>query len=233
MTVFGINTDTVAKPAGITHDELDARLWEQQRKSPLVIGFHAPKGTGKDTLATALESVAVRRELNEPWVSGIAQPLYAAVAVITGKSVEWLMDQANKNRPFTEADTQVNTLWGKTPRSILEEVGTLIRAKIDPKHWTQLKRGLIADKHKVGIIWHLITDIRFPEECEICDVVFELRRKGVEYGGPADHVSTHRLPAVYITDTIWLDAYDRSDEVYQALFLRILTTALDATKNRT
>ena len=213
--------------------ELNVRLWNQHKGKPLVIGFHAPKGTGKDSTALGMREVAERYEEHEPWVSAIADPLYKAVAVITDMDVDWLQDQVNKNRPFTEADTPVSTLWGKTPRFLLEMLGTeFVRNCISPNHWVSLKRGLIAFKHDQGIFWHLITDIRFSEECAICDVVIELRRKGIEYGGEADHVSTRRLPAEFITDTIWLDAYERTPEAYVELYQRILTTALDATKNK-
>jgi hypothetical protein len=209
--------------------ELQVRVEVASNIMPLVIGLHAPKGTGKDTTALAIERLLMYRMWPDLYVSAMADPLYAAVAALTDKPVAWLQDQRNKNRPFTPEDTPIETLWGKTPRMLLELMGTeFVRNRISPNHWVAMKKGKIRNMQLQGTNVHIITDIRFVEEVRLCDAMIELRRPGVEYGSKYDHISTQRLPSAFIDDTIWLDA--ASDETYRNIINRVFTLAVPAAR---
>jgi hypothetical protein len=200
-------------------------------KQPLItVGFHAPKGTGKDTTTAELIRVLEKEHIYGEQ-SAMADPLYQALSVLTGLPVAWLQDQRNKNRPLTEMDTPVRSLWGKFPRHLLEIIGTeVVRNQIAPDHFVEMKRDKLTKcggrgarakiaersaKLAQNTPWHFITDIRFPNETTLCDVVIELRRTGCEYGGEKDHVSSRRLPDELIDRTLHLT--DRTEDFYRNL----------------
>jgi hypothetical protein len=192
---------------------------------PIVTGLHAPKGTGKDTTVAGLIAAAQRLQVAPPKQTYFAEPLYRAVSVFTGSPVEWLQDQRNKNTPYDASTTSVRTLWGKTPRWILEQFGTqFVRNQIGASHWLELAAQRI-NENRGDYPWHIITDVRFVNEAQFCDGVIELRREGIEYGGPGDHESSRRLPDEHIAKTIWLG--EPSDEYYEDLLLEFAQFAVE------
>lgn len=171
---------------------------------PLAIGLHAPRGAGKDTTAKKFaEHIEARTS-----ILSFAAPLYAAVSALTRLPVEFLADQANKNRPLTPEDTLVKSLHGKTIRKLLELMGTeIVRDQIHPDHFVYLMEARLT----TGSVWgfDFITDLRFRNEAALCDVVVELRRDG-DTGYSDDHESRKRLPEHYIDATYNLPNGDTS-----------------------
>lgn len=170
-------------------------------KHVFVLGFHAPKGTGKDTTFLGLKAIHNTHSFRDAF----ADPIYVAAAALTGLPESFLRDQGNKNRVLGPADTPVKTLHGKTIRWLLEFIGTeLVRDKLGSTHWVELMADRLqkTDANKGGPVLGIITDVRFPNETALCDLVIELRREGKEYGGPDDHISTRRLDD-YLIDATW------------------------------
>lgn len=166
------------------------------------------------------------------FTDSFAEPLYRMVAILTGLSVEQLQDEHLKDVVWQfspdEPDIAANlkyapsnftsrhtaptaSLVGWGPRRLLEHLGTeFVRDKIAQDHWVQLMKARLARKSR-GIT--VITDVRFPNEAAICDLVVELRREGKEYGDSTSHISKQRLPACFIDLTVTL-----SDPMNYVLF---------------
>lgn len=212
------------RPRNSAHLEALAQAYlklDRLTNTGVTIGFHAPRGTGKDTLARALARVLKGRGV----VCAFADPLYVALAVLTGLRVEFLRDPENKNRPLTEDDTKVTSLWGKTIREMLEKLGTeYCRDVIHPAHFVEMKRVLL--KYDTSsFVWPLITDVRFPNETALCDVVVELRREG-DIGYSEEHRSRKRLPVHLIDSTYQIPPGDFSVEAVCTFvdWLEVVTT---------
>lgn len=202
--------------------KLSNELIIKARSAPIVIGLHAPKGTGKDTTAWGIVAAAHRHNVPIPHILKFADPLYDAVSILTGKSVEWLQDQRNKNTPFESGSDVPSTLWGKAPRWLLEQFGTeFVRDKLGMDYWVELAELKVA---KTKPTWCIFTDVRFVNEALACDAVIELRRGNIEYGTEKDHISTRRLPIEDITQTVYLKA--QTEEFYDELLESFLEIAV-------
>lgn len=169
--------------------------------APAIIGIAGPKETGKDTTATRLLPwFGIRtKQTNITW---FADPLYEMVATLTGVPVEKLRDQAYKNATWTAETAPIPTLVGKSPRSLLKDIGMWVRDEVDADHWAQHLKQRTARGVSGWKSWWFVPDTRFVNETKVCDLVIEVRRKGIEYEG--DHPSEMRLPAELIDHTVWL-----------------------------
>lgn len=118
-----------------------------------LIGLCGPAGGGKDSVAMRL------RDKHGFTVLAFADPLYAAVAAISGMSVSDL-----KNRRLKE---DVIPWMGKSPRQLLQLLGTEFgRGMIRDDVWIQ-RTMMRLDPSEAG---YAITDVRFDNEAEaICD----------------------------------------------------------------
>jgi hypothetical protein len=200
-------------------------------EGPYVVAFTAPKGTGKDTTARRLGEPKYcafweMLDLGLYRIDSVAGPLYRMVSELTGwrieelqgpgKEIVWTVAptpdaiQAAKNMPGGFTDRHIAptpSLIGWSPRKLLEHFGSgVVRKDIGRDHWTELLRARL-ERHKSGIT--VLTDVRFVNECALCDLVIELRREGKDYDERPDdqggHESRRRLPAHLIDFTYWLN----------------------------
>lgn len=167
----------------------------------LTIAFHAPKGTGKDTVAKGLrDKVWPQGQRHLIHLDKFALPLYRTVSALTGLSMEQLEDETTKEVPWTIDTAPTQSLVGWSPRTLMEFIGTdVVRDKLGINHWTELMKARLSTRQH-GIT--IITDCRFLNEAQICDAVIELRRDGKDYDD--GHVSRRRLPVHTLDDVIWL-----------------------------
>jgi hypothetical protein len=173
----------------------------------LTIAFHAPKNTGKDTVARAFRDKVFHQQRSLFHLDKFALPLYKACSALTGWPVEQLEDETTKEVLWTTETAPTQSLVGWSPRTLLEFVGTdVVRDQLGANHWVELMRGRIAQRQR-GIT--VITDCRFVNEAQACDAVIELRRDGVDYDD--GHVSRRRLPAGCITATYCLKPREEID----------------------
>lgn len=195
----------------------------------LTVGLHAPRGTGKDTTASNF----YRHIHGTTNIFSFASPLYGAVSALTGLSVQFLADQANKNRPLTPDDTPVKSLHGKTIRKLLELMGTeIVRDQIHPDHFVCLMEAKLATRSNGCLFF--VTDLRFRNEAALCDVVVELRRDG-DMGYSDEHESRKRLPEQYIDATYKLPNGDTSVDATCAFtewLAPVITESLDVGKKQ-
>ncbi len=111
----------------------------------MIIGLTGAAGCGKDTVANIL----ARRGFES---LAFADPIYKAVAAITGLSQEELRDRSRKETPIP---------WlGKSPRELLQTLGTewgrdMVRQDI----WIR-----VAMQQASAIARCVITDVRFENE---------------------------------------------------------------------
>lgn len=183
-------------------DRLITKHWaEKLSGQPAVIGIAGPRETGKDTTATRLLPW-FRARTEEANITWFADPLYDMVAILTGVPVVKLREQAYKNATWTAETAPIPTLVGKSPRSLLKDIGMWVRDEIDADHWAQHLKQRTSRGVNGWKSWWFVPDTRFVNETKVCDLVLEVRREGVEYAG--DHPSEMRLPAHLIDHTVWL-----------------------------
>lgn len=164
-----------------------------------VVGFCGPRGTGKDTTAGIVSGI-LQRESISVQCDYFARPMYEVMSILTGKTVEWLSDQRNKNVVWTEEAAPLPCLAGQSSRKLMQTFGTeFVRNSISTEFWVQhfLKRA-----RDSGCDLVFVTDVRFDNEAVVCDSLIEVRRTGVEYTG--EHASERGVPAHLIDATFWL-----------------------------
>ena len=178
----------------------------------LVVGLHGPKRTGKDTVAKGLRDKVWFQQKEHAHLDSFAQPLYRCVSALTGLVLEQLQDESAKETLWTISTAPTQSLVGWSPRKLLEFIGTqVVRDQLGANHWVELMKARLANRH-TGLT--IITDVRFGNEAQICDAVIELRREGVDYDD--GHISRRRLPAAYITETLWLKPKAEIDWAWMA-----------------
>lgn len=132
----------------------------------MLVGLCGAAGSGKDEVANRLALTLGLRKL------AFADPLYDAVAAITGKPVEWLKDRRNKESVIP---------WvGKSPRELLQLLGTEFgREMICDDIWVRRAMRAADEAGEPGVV---ITDVRFDNEAiAIRDkggVILEVVRRG-------------------------------------------------------
>jgi hypothetical protein len=178
----------------------------------LVIALHAPKGTGKGTVARGLRDKVFNQQRPSLHLDSFALPLYRACSALTNLSVEQLQDETVKEVLWTIDTAPTQSLVGWSPRRLLEFLGTeVVREQLGVNHWVELMKSRLAQR-LTGLT--VIDDLRFPNETLVADAVIELRREGKEYDD--GHVSRQRLPGSYITETIWLKPRAEIDWAWMA-----------------
>lgn len=119
----------------------------------MIIGISGRIGSGKDTLAQAIQ------EIDRSWeVRKFAGKLKQVASLLTGVDTSKFEDQEFKKQ-WMSPD------WGMTYREFLQKLGT--DAVRDGLHTNAWVNALMAeyDNHTVSPNW-LITDVRFPNEAE-------------------------------------------------------------------
>jgi len=155
----------------------------------MIIGICGAAGAGKDTIAGLLVERGYRQ-------IAFADPIYEAVSVITGLSVDDLKDRSRKE----------NTLgWiSQSPRRLLQSLGTEWgREMIHPEIWVMSALRRVEEGGD-----YCITDVRFPNEAEAIKarggVVWRVARPGFSAlaDDEAGHSSEAGIPARYIDDEL-------------------------------
>lgn len=140
----------------------------------MIIGLCGAAGSGKNTVGELICGIA-----DAKWLS-FAEPIYAAVAAITGMTAEEFSDRTVKERPIE---------WlGKSPRELLQTLGTEWgRNSVHQEIW--IRRAMRRAERMGGLV--VITDVRYDNEAEAIrasgGVVWEIRRQGA--GIPGGHAS--------------------------------------------
>lgn len=112
----------------------------------MLIGLTGHKQVGKDTCAAYLE------ERYGFEVDAFAAPLKEACRAIFGLTHGQL---------YGELKEVVDPFWQKTPRQIMQTVGTEVGRQIDPEVWVKAfcRRYERSQPHRL-----VVTDVRFPNE---------------------------------------------------------------------
>lgn len=174
-----------------------------------IVGFAGPEGVGKDTAARLLSVyLCCQGTYLTTMHDSFAAPLYEAVSVLTGIPIEVLKDRRYKDVPITWPGAPAG-LEAWTPRKLLKWMGTeVIRDQVNQNFWVdrfkERSRALLAqtehDKDRIIVM----SDVRFPNEAEACDLIIELVRDGKEYSD--DHVAARGIPRECIDETIHVNA---------------------------
>ena len=140
----------------------------------MIIGLCGAAGSGKNTVGELICGIA-----DANWIS-FGEPIYAAVAAITGMTAEELSDRQAKERPIE---------WlGKSPRELLQTLGTEWgRDSVHQEIW--IRRAMRRAEKMGGLV--VVTDVRFDNEAKAIratgGVIWEVRRVGA--GIPGNHSS--------------------------------------------
>jgi hypothetical protein len=114
----------------------------------MIIGICGAAGSGKDAAASCLI------ERHGYALHKFAAPLYEAVSVMTGLTVDQLMDRDLKERPIAH-------FGNKSPRELLQSLGTdWGRDMVAQDVWLQAAAARAVEPRCV------FTDMRFPNEAE-------------------------------------------------------------------
>lgn len=151
----------------------------------MLVGLCGLAGCGKNTVATILQE---RRSFTP---IAFADPIYAAVAAVTGLSASELADRTVKESPLP---------WlGKSPRELLQTLGTEWgRESVHQEIW--VRRAMRRAVAIVGAGGHVaITDCRFENEAEAIrqagGAVWQVRRHVAGLAGStARHASEAGVP---------------------------------------
>lgn len=154
------------------------------------IGIHGPKRVGKDLFAANLATEIQKADGQSVLIDRLADPLYIWAKEVTGWPVHRLMGH-EKDTPFT-AETALNkSLIGRTPRSVLLDLGIFMRQNYGMKFLSECQI-MRAKTHTClrgdGDLWILVPDVRTEEEANYMEKIFDLTRDGCAYeGGLTEH----------------------------------------------
>lgn len=126
----------------------------------LIIGLTGKKGSGKDTVAEMIWSIEI--DGGHIWAS-------TAYAAPLKQIVRRLFDLSYTQMHGTQVEKEaVDERWGKSPRELLQIVGTDIARKCHPEVWIRrtmrhIDESVEYDPQLAGFV---ITDVRFPNEAD-------------------------------------------------------------------
>ena len=153
-----------------------------------IIGLTGPAGCGKTTVAGMVPGAAVIQ---------LADPLYAALALMLGVDEALLRHRGSKEQPLPG--------WDRSPRQLLQTLGTEWgRAVVGPDVWLRMAGRRIDALHAAGATTVVVADVRFDNEAEW------IRNRGGEVWriarepatAAAEHASEAGIPASLIDRTI-------------------------------
>jgi hypothetical protein len=157
----------------------------------MLIGLTGKARSGKDKAGSILF-------LNHGFIRvAIADPLKTAAAVMYCLDPAEFHDDALKD--------QVEPRWGITRRSMIQNLGEMVKQNLDPEFWMKnwfLRYALVGDSNHV-----VVTDVRFDYEAEriiqLGGVIVDMQRLDSGLAGQdAQHVSEQGLNPSLITHTI-------------------------------
>lgn len=153
-----------------------------------IIGLTGPAGCGKTTVAGMVAGAVVIQ---------LADPLYAALAMMLGVDESLLRHRGSKERPLPGFD--------RSPRQLLQTLGTdWGRAFVGADVWLRMAGRRIDALHAAGATTVVVADVRFENEAEW------IRNRGGEVWriarepatAAAEHASEAGIPASLIDRTI-------------------------------
>tara|TARA_S200002703_G_C3758194_1_gene233344 strand:+ start:435 stop:956 length:522 start_codon:yes stop_codon:yes gene_type:complete len=153
----------------------------------IIIALTGPKGVGKSSIAKKIES----QDWQDRCILSFAEPLR--------RMASHLMPMQNMTDPELK-EAPIDWLGGKTPRQILQSLGTdWGRNMVSPTIWIDTMRRIITEQAFDTII---IDDCRFENEAdmvrEMGGIVVGLEREGIAYTG--EHASEMPVKADMIVD---------------------------------
>jgi hypothetical protein len=153
----------------------------------IIIALTGPKGVGKSSIAKEIES----QDWQDRCILSFAEPLR--------RMASHLMPMQNMTDPELK-EAPIDWLGGKTPRQILQSLGTdWGRNMVSPTIWIDTMRRIITEQAFETII---IDDCRFENEAgmvrEMGGIVVGLEREGIAYTN--EHASEMPVKADMIVD---------------------------------
>lgn len=153
----------------------------------IIIALTGPKGVGKSSIAKEIES----QDWQDRCILSFAEPLR--------RMASHLMPMQNMTDPELK-EAPIDWLGGKTPRQILQSLGTdWGRNMVSPTIWIDTMRRIITEQALETII---IDDCRFENEADMVrdmgGIVVGLEREGIAYTG--EHASEMPVKADMIVD---------------------------------
>ena len=131
--------------------------------------------------------------------------------------METLRNEHYKETEWTIQDAPIPCLGGWTPRKFLQKVGTeCFRDNINFNFWVEVTLKKVA---KFDIAF--IEDARFSNEYEVCDLVLELEREGVDYA--RNHPSAMPPDEKYIWKKVKLSKDIAYNALAESIYLKLFT----------
>lgn len=163
----------------------------------MIIGLQGYAGSGKSTVARYLQERHgfARRHIKTPIAEMTRVLIKAAEPFLTDAGVNEYVDGKYKRSGITR-------LGGRTATEIQQFLGTEFgREFIHPDIWLDIWSAWAAGHERV-----VQESVRFANEAERCDVIWEIRRPGYEaHNGHASEVLPVKEPDVTITNSGTLD----------------------------
>lgn len=150
----------------------------------MIIGLQGYGGAGKSEVARYLESEFrfKRRHIKQPLADMFAVLLRAKFPDATDADIADIIDGSRKREPIPE-------LGGRTSTEIQQFLGTEFgRDFIDPDLWLDIWKAWAKTQKRV-----VQESVRFANEGEPCDEVWEIRRPGT---GPVNGHVSEAMPCV-------------------------------------
>lgn len=137
-------------------------MMKRKNINKLIIGMSGKKYNGKDTVADYFVTNHYFKKFS------LATPVKDITMCAFG------LDEEQVYNPLYK-DALLNQYPNKSPRELMEYVGTKFRQEF-PTIWIEnLRRRMMSDDNKFCVI----SDIRFPNELELCDYVIRVEREGL------------------------------------------------------
>lgn len=186
-----------------------------------IVGFAGPGKVGKSTTVGKIYDLLQSEYLKYTSIRyAFAQPIYEISSTLLGVSIADLKNEKTKEIPWTKENAPLPCLVGWSPRQFLQVVGTqCFRENVGSNVWIEAALNKVKFYDIV-----LIEDARFSNEYEICDIVIELERDGVEYA--KNHQSAMPPDKKYVWKTIKLhpkiDYKEICDMIVHEYLLRLI-----------
>ena len=137
----------------------------------MIIGFTGKQGSGKDFVAFLIGEELEKRNLGVYYKYAYADNLKQFIFNIWGT----YSNTQEEKKIEVETTNVLGKEKNKTVRTLLQEVGQAIR-KVDQNAWIKALVNIIKENMpNSGIA--LITDVRYQNEADICDIVIRVQRK--------------------------------------------------------
>lgn len=147
----------------------------------MIVGILGKKGHGKDTVGGFLKAYGFE-------TVSFAQPLKRAAKIIFG------LTESQVNGSIEEKEA-VDPAWGKSPRELLQLLGTEVGRSIDSEVWIKSCFNKLDPNKR----W-AITDVRFPNEAaaikERGGIIIKVVRDGFDSGSRNEHASESQIDQI-------------------------------------